>query len=292
MLRPHSWLLIAGLLAVAAPSAADGPVARIGTWTSPGWGFDTNTHWLEGPSGLVVIGTQFTPSAAATALDAAEKATGKKAVLAIVLHPNPDKFNGTETFQSRGVRVVTSRQVAEHIPAVHALRKKWFYRRYKPDYPSEAPNVEVFGDRTTTIYAGGLTLTAHVLGRATSAAHVVIEHAGHLFAGDLVSPGNHAWLELGHLAEWVEILKRLQSLKPTAVHAGRGKSGGAEALADQIAYLQYVSQTVGAVATGKPTEAALNALEKTIKAAYPRFDYDVFLSIGLPAVWANLAKER
>ena len=53
---------------------------------------------------------------------AAEKATGKKVSTAIVLHPNPDKFNGTAALQARGIDVITSRQVRELIPAVHQIR--------------------------------------------------------------------------------------------------------------------------------------------------------------------------
>src|SRR5579884_751926 len=70
--------------------------ARVGRYVSSNWGFSTNSYWIEGPEGLVVVDTQFLPSAAAEMVSWAEQATGKKVVLAVVLHPNPDKFNGTE----------------------------------------------------------------------------------------------------------------------------------------------------------------------------------------------------
>lgn len=53
--------------------------------------------------------------------ETAIKETGKPVAVAIVLHPNPDKFNGTATLQSKGVKVFSSAQVIEHIPAVHDI---------------------------------------------------------------------------------------------------------------------------------------------------------------------------
>jgi glyoxylase-like metal-dependent hydrolase (beta-lactamase superfamily II) len=80
---------------VALTVARDDPA--VGTYVSKPWGFNTSSYWIEGPKGLVVIDTQFLPSAAAEAVHWAEKLTSKKATHALVLHANPDKFNGTET---------------------------------------------------------------------------------------------------------------------------------------------------------------------------------------------------
>jgi glyoxylase-like metal-dependent hydrolase (beta-lactamase superfamily II) len=165
--------------------------ARVGVYTSKPWGFSTHSYWLEGPEGLVVIDTQFLPSAAREVIELAEQQTGKKVVLAVVLHPNPDKFNGTPVFQERGIRVVTSQQVAERIPAVFELRSRWFQERYAPDWPTREPRPEAFGSETTALEAAGLTLKAHVLGGGCSDAQVVVEWEGHLFTGDLVANGTH-----------------------------------------------------------------------------------------------------
>jgi hypothetical protein len=112
---------------------------RVGVYVSTPWGFTTSSYWIEGASGLVIIDTQFLPSAAEELLRAAEATTGKKVELAVVLHANPDKFNGTAAFQRRGIRVVTSEQVLRLIPGIHEKRVKAFYDRYAPDYPKELP---------------------------------------------------------------------------------------------------------------------------------------------------------
>ncbi|HLL53067.1 MAG TPA: hypothetical protein VK447_05935, partial [Myxococcaceae bacterium] len=87
------------------------PDPRVGTYVSSSWGFNTSSYWIEGPEGLILIDTQFLLSAADEFVTWAEKVTGKKAVLAIVLHANPDKFNGTSVLRKRGIKVVTSAQV-------------------------------------------------------------------------------------------------------------------------------------------------------------------------------------
>jgi glyoxylase-like metal-dependent hydrolase (beta-lactamase superfamily II) len=178
------------------------PVARqVGTYVSIPWGFSTSSYVLEGPDGLVAIDTQFLPSAAEEMIAAAEAATRKQFVLAIVLHANPDKFNGTATFQKHGVKVVTSAQVKALLPSIHEKRLRSFHERYEPDYPNELPAPDVFGDKTTELKVAGLTLKLHVMGAGCSESHVVVEHQGSLFAGDLVASHAHSWLEIGKTDE-------------------------------------------------------------------------------------------
>lgn len=264
--------------------------ARIGTFTSDSLTFDTAAYWIEGPDGVVLIDTGFLTPVAVDFAGRAEAATGKKVVEAVVLHANPDKFNGTATLQARGVEVVTSAQVAALIPAVHAKRVGWFGKRYAPDYPMAAAEPAVFGDATTVIEAGGLSLTAHVLGAGCSAAHVAVMFDGHLFVGDLVANENHAWLELGRLDEWMATLDALIALNPRWVHPGRGPSGGPELLTAQRAYLADVKARVAALdPAGKPDKAKLREVYDAIVAAHPGHGYPYFVELGLPAVWRALA---
>ena len=267
--------------------------SRVGVYTSKPKGFSTNSYWIEGPEGLVVIDTQFLPSAARELITVAEQETGKKVVLAVVLHPNPDKFNGTGVFQERGIRVVTARQVQELIPAVFALRTRWFKERYAPDWPEAEPRPEVFGEETTTLEAGGLKLAAHVLGPGCSAAQVVVEWEGHLFTGDLVANGTHAWLELGMHHEWLQRLSELEALKPRHVHPGRGPSAGPELLTRQRAYLEKVIELVRASEPTLPVrDEAVTAAVQRVKAEYPDLGYEVFLRVGMPEVYRREAELR
>ena len=264
---------------------------RVGTYVSSPWGFSTSSYWIEGPEGLILIDTQFLLSEAEQFVDWAEQVTGKKAVLAIVLHANPDKFNGTEVLRRRGIRVVTSEQVRALIPHVHEIRTASFYERYKPDYPTQVPLPDSFGAATTELSAGGVTVKAHVVGAGCSAAHVVVEYEGHLFAGDLVANNAHSWLELGKTDEWLQRIGEMQALHPKWVHPGRGPSGSAGLLDMERAYLERVVAEVAAEKPqGAPTDEALGRIRSRLVAAYPGMRFDVFLAIGLPAEWERQAR--
>lgn len=267
--------------------------SRVGTYISSWKGFRTSSYWIEGPTGLILIDTQFLLSATEEMVNWAEQVTGKKAVLAIILHPNPDKFNGTALLQKRGVRVITSAQTLKLIPSVHELRKGWFYERFKPDYPEAEPKPESFGSETTEIEAAGLKLKLHVLGKGASDTHVAVEYDGNLFVGDLVTIGFHSWLEKGYLKEWLKTLAYLQDLKPEIVRTGRGGSGDADSIQREMDYLEEVIKVVKAAGPkrGQALSPEIRAkIQKRIETLYPAYDYPMFISNGLTEIWKNLAR--
>ncbi|MFZ6177533.1 MBL fold metallo-hydrolase [Nannocystis pusilla] len=263
---------------------------RIGQYISSGWSFDTSSFWIEGPEGVVVIDVQFLPSVAAEVIAAAERVTRKKVVAAIVLHANPDKFNGTATFQARGIEVWTAEQVLARIPEVFAKRTEAFAERYAPDWPTSVPQPRSFGAATTTLKLAGLELKAHVLGPGCSPAHVVIQWEDHVFVGDLVANKAHAWLEIGEPEAWLQRLAEIEAMQPKHVHPGRGRSGGPELVADQREYLQTVLSLVAAEKpTLPPDPAAVLRVRAALERRYEGYRFPVFLEIGLPAVWRRMA---
>lgn len=276
------------------PSSSETAHDDVGVFQSIPWGFDTMSYWIEGPDGLVAIDTQFLPSAAEKMIATAEAKTKKKFVLAIVLHANPDKFNGTSVFQKHGVKVVTSEQVKKVMPEVHEKRVRAFYDRYQPDYPKELPQPDVFGDKTTDLTVAGVKLRLHVMGAGCSEAHVVVERpeTHDVFAGDLVANRNHSWLEIGKTDEWLHRIDELKKLSPKRVFPGRGQPGDASLLDAEESYLKKVISIVAAEKpTMPPNEASFERAKKNIVDAYPSYGYEVFLDIGLPAEWERQAKQ-
>jgi glyoxylase-like metal-dependent hydrolase (beta-lactamase superfamily II) len=286
------------------PEAA-GPAAgavhmehHVGTYVSSPRTFSTRSFVIEGATGLVLVDLQFTPSEAQRFVTEAERVTKKRTALGIVLHPNPDKFNGTETLQKRGVRVVTSAQVSALIPAVFRQRTAAFAPRYAPDWPTVTPSPEPFGDQTTELEAGGTRVRLHVLGAGCSEAHLAVEWDGddgkHLFVGDLVANQVHSWLELGKTEEWLARIAELRALHPRFVHPGRGATGGPELLDQEERYLRDVLRLVSAERSSLPLPSisaeALDRVKAKLLGLYPRYDFDVFLDIGLPAVWSHQAR--
>lgn len=263
----------------------------MGVYTSSAATFRTNAFWIEGPDGVVLIDTMFTPSQGIAALEAAEAATGRRVTHAVVLHANPDKFNGTPALQARGVEVVTSAQVAALIPDVFALRTRWFGERYAPDWPSETPAPTSFGDATRELNLAGLRLRAHVLERGVSEAHVVLEWEGNVFAGDLLANGHHGWLEIGATDQWLQRLDEIGAMNPQRVHPGRGASAGPELVDTQRAYLRRIMEIVASHEPRLPVpEGALDAIAREVRDAFPNHGHPVFLRVGLPAEYRRQAR--
>jgi glyoxylase-like metal-dependent hydrolase (beta-lactamase superfamily II) len=285
----RAWLCSAlPLFLLPAPTHA--AVGDVGVYTSSVRSYSTATYWIEGVDGVVLVDTQFLPKEGLLALQEAERATGKKVTTAVVLHPNPDKFNGTAALQARGVRVITAAQVKALIPAVHQIRLGWFFEDYKPDYPRDAAVPDVFGDRTTTLSLAGLPLTLHVLGAGASGAHVVVQLGDAVFVGDLVNPGYHAWLELGLVGPWLQRLAEVQALKPTQVYPGRGAAGGPAMLAEQAEYLQWVRSQVRSQGREESPRGELGfftklRLQSAIESRYPQRLLPIFMRDGLAALW-------
>jgi glyoxylase-like metal-dependent hydrolase (beta-lactamase superfamily II) len=279
-------------IAVLFPSEyARAAVGDIGTYTSPQKTFSTASYWIEGVDGIVMIDTQFLPKEGLLAVQQAERATGKKVVAAIVLHPNPDKFNGTEAYQARGIKVLASRQTIELIAAVHDIRLGWFFDEYSPDYPKLAAKPTAFGDKTTELNLAGLSIKLHVLGKGASGAHVVVQYEKSLFVGDLINPTNHAWLELGYASDWLIRLNEIKALEADKIYPGRGLAGGVELISNQAAYLSNVRTWVRAEKQNSNAKElgffTKHKLQSKIEDAYPQLGYKLFMRDGLAAVWKN-----
>ncbi len=265
---------------------------RIARYTSSAWGFSTNSFVLEGPSGLVVIDTQFLPSAADELLDLLEQTSDRPVVAALVLHPNPDKFNGTARFQARGIPVLTSSSVAAAIPAVFEQRTRAFADRYAPDWPDQTPTPEHFADDLGELELAGLALHLHTLGPGCSRSHLAVEVEGELFVGDLVADGTHLWLELGQLAAWRARLAELGRLGARRVYPGRGHSRGPELLSDADTYLEVVEQAIarerarlGPNPALAARDEALAGIAAELEARWPERRLAVFIRLGLVAAW-------
>jgi glyoxylase-like metal-dependent hydrolase (beta-lactamase superfamily II) len=291
ILRFCSTLL--GLLLLSPMLPAYGQAYSVGRYVSPAKTFSTVSYWIAGQQSTVMIDTQFLPKEGLLALREAQRAGANKVSHALVLHPNPDKFNGTAALQTQGVAVYTSAQVASAIPAVHTIRLGWFADDFKPDYPQDAAKPTSFGDRTQEVDWGGVKIKLHVLGLGASAAHVVAQVGDAVFVGDLVNIENHAWLELGTIDEWLRRLEEIKAMGAQRVFPGRGKPGGVEMLEQQAQYLRFVQKLVQAEQpSGELGWLTKLKLQRTIELQYPNLGYALFMREGLHAVWRNEAVKR
>lgn len=267
---------------------------QIGAYTSSPWGFETKSYWIEGPQGVVLIDTQFLPSAANEVVDIAESVTGKKVVMAIVLHANADRFNGTAALQSRGIQVVSSKQVVELIPEVDKINRGRFFDRYAPDYPEKLTLPDVAWEKTQEFDVAGLRFKAYVIRSGVSGDHVLIGLDHHLFVGDLVVNKYHARLESGNTGQWLDRLEEIRKFaQPKVIHPGHGYAMSAEALlSQQELYLNFVRKAIAEFYTGgEITQKDTDDIITKVKKKYPQYEFDVFLNLGIPAVWEQIREK-
>ena len=66
-----------------------------------------------GEKGIVLVDTQWTVSQTETLLDQIEKKFGGKIVLAVITHAHADKIGGIDALRRRGIRVISTRAIAD-----------------------------------------------------------------------------------------------------------------------------------------------------------------------------------
>lgn len=260
---------------------------QIGQYISPAKGYSSNSYWIEGPDGVVLIDTQFLPSAALEAVSIAESVSGKPVVMAIVLDANPDRFNGVQVLSQRGIPVVSAKPVIEQISEAH--NKTWpiFHPRLSPDYPDQLVLPEAAWTETTDFSAAGLKFRAYVIRQGVSKSHLLIELDGHLFTGNLVVNKYHPWPG-GHSRLWLMRLDEIaRHIAPRVIHPGRGYPMQAEVLLKQQGqYLKDLQQAVAKVYTGgEISELDQQDITQAMIKAYPQYGHERFLRYLVPAEW-------
>lgn len=264
-------LLISGLLASSCASScataqpvSPAPQGRIYTFQSDASGFNTQTHFFDDGREVVAFDAQFTPELARKAIAYLRTQTPHPIRTLVILHPNPDKFNGLSAFQEIGAQVIASRRTVEAMPGVHAYKKYFFVHMAHmftdENYPPLGKVDRVFDEKLEIRTANGQLIELTELGTPGVSSNQTVAEIPTLPAvlvGDLIHSHVHAWLEGGivdgkakpELASWISQLKWLRNrgkaIPGARVFAGRGESSELEtAVNEQIAYLRTAEQIV------------------------------------------------
>jgi glyoxylase-like metal-dependent hydrolase (beta-lactamase superfamily II) len=291
-----SWLAAGLALCLGAAQAG-----TLGVYTSDAKGFDTHTFYYDDGQEVVLIDTQFLPALTQAMVEQVHASTRSPITQVVVTHPNPDKFNGLAYLHHLGVRSISSAEVADAMPAVHAYKQAFWTDTLKAFAPGTYPAFEpvqtrFVGQKTLTLKSGE-TLTLFALQHAGVSSHQVVvrvDATGDLLVGDLVHHAAHAWLEGGlvdgrpqpQITQWIAALGELPALAaghPDAkVYGGRGEFVRvADAVQAQQDYLRsaqtlvhrYVQERGLHVADfAQPTaQAHYLALQARLAAAYPAY---------------------
>lgn len=263
---------------------------RIGVYTSRS-GRGSNSYWVEGPKGVVLIDTQFLLSDAAEFVDIAESVTGKKVVMAIVLHASPDRFNGVSILKERKIPVVSAAQVVDEIPAAHERASRRYAAQFPGDYPTELVLPEVRWTQTRLFDAAGLRFKAYVIREGVSEAHLLVGLDDQLFVGDLVVYKYHADMQLGKSQHWLQRLEEIRRFSDARViFPGKGYAMAAESLINhQQAYLTAVQKVIAEFYTGgRISDPDVKEIQGRITHQFGGYGDADLLPAGIRAEWEQM----
>jgi glyoxylase-like metal-dependent hydrolase (beta-lactamase superfamily II) len=218
-----------------------------------------NAYIIEGDDGSVVIDALLTRTGSRE-LRGRVDALGKPLLAVVLTHGHPDHYGGvTQLVEGRpDVPVVAVRGVDAVIRRDDAMKGERL-KAFGIDWAGKRTFPNVVVSEGVRLTFGDITLTSIDIGPAEShhdSAWILRADDGeHIFVGDQVMSGVHAYTTDAHTGRWIESLRLLERrLGGVAkIYPGHGESGGPELLARQVAYLEEFRAHVRTLAAGRTT---------------------------------------
>ncbi|HTJ50061.1 MAG TPA: MBL fold metallo-hydrolase [Cyclobacteriaceae bacterium] len=235
---------------------------------------------VSGKTDAVLIDAQFT-LADAEKVAAEIKQSGKKLTTIYVSHGDPDFYFGLEVFKKYfpEVTVYATPATVEHIKATAQKKLEVWGERLGKNITSNAILPQVL--KGNSIDLEGQKLEIIGLEESPSKTFVWIPSIKAVVGGiNVFGTTFHLWMADAQTADarkqWISVLDKIESLKPTIVIPAHAKSESAfdlTAVKHTKSYIQFYEE---ALKTNKTSETLIAA----IKAKYPTLTFDVALQIG------------
>jgi glyoxylase-like metal-dependent hydrolase (beta-lactamase superfamily II) len=235
---------------------------------------------VSGKTEAVLIDAQFTLADAEKVAEAI-KQSGKKLTAIYVSHGDPDFYFGLEVFKKHfpGVTVYATPATIEHIKATAQKKLEVWGERLGKKLTSNAILPQVL--KGNSIDLEGQKLEIIGLDEFPSKTFVWIPSIKAVVGGiNVFGTTFHLWMADAQTSEarkqWVSVLDKIESLKPTVVipaHAGSESAFDLTAVTHTRNYIRFYEE---ALKTNKTSDALIAAL----KAKYPTLTFDIALQIG------------
>jgi glyoxylase-like metal-dependent hydrolase (beta-lactamase superfamily II) len=237
--------------------------------------FISNAGFVVTPQGVVVIDALGSPALAEALIATIRQVTAQPIRYVIVTHYHADHVYGLQVFKALGATIVAHRLGQDYLSSDTAQLRLAASREDLFPWVDEKTHLvaaDRWLDADTVIELGGESFRIHPVGPAHTPEDLVVlaEHAGVLFAGDLVFRGRIPYVGQADSRQWIASLGQLIALKPRIVVPGHGPIS-VEPRADlQLTrdYLVHLRKTMAQAASNmEPFEDAY------AKADWSRFEH-------------------
>ncbi len=283
------WVALAacaGLVLDSAAAAQPLPLQRVSdtAWfvqgeaalgSSANRNFISNAGFVVTPQGVVVIDALGSPTLAEELVAAIRQVTPQPIRYVIVTHYHADHVYGLQVFKALGATIIAHRSGLSYLNSDTAERRLADSRDALFPWIDEQTHLvaaDRWLDADAVVELGGESFRIHHAGPAHTPEDLVVlaEHAGVLFAGDLVFRGRIPFVGQADSRLWITSLGQLMALKPRTLVPGHGPMS-TEPLADlQLTrdYLVHLRKTMAEAASNlEPFEEAY------AKADWTRFEH-------------------
>jgi glyoxylase-like metal-dependent hydrolase (beta-lactamase superfamily II) len=240
--------------------------------------FISNAGFVVTPQGVVVVDALGSPSLAEELLAAIRQVTTQPVRCVIVTHYHADHIYGLQVFKAAGATIIAQRAGLTYLNSDTAALRLAASRQELAPWIDERTRLQpadrwLVGD--TVLELGGERFHIHHVGPAHTPEDLVVhlEHAGVMFAGDLVFRGRIPFVGQADSRQWIASLGRLMALEPRIVVPGHGPPS-TQPLADLALtrdYLVHLRKTMAQAA------ADLEPFDE----AYARADWSRFEHLPL-----------
>jgi glyoxylase-like metal-dependent hydrolase (beta-lactamase superfamily II) len=189
--------------------------------------FISNAGFVVTPQGVVVIDALGSPTLAEELIAAIRRVTAQPIRFVIVTHYHADHVYGLQVFKALGATIIAHRSGRDYLNSDTAkLRLAASREDLFPwiDEKTQLVAADRWLDADAVIELGGESFHIHHVGPAHTPEDLVVlaEHAGVMFAGDLVFRGRIPYVGQADSRQWIASLGELIEYKPRIVVPGHG----------------------------------------------------------------------